>query len=58
MRRAMRYRVAKFNRASTEIRFAILGVLRTCWYEVTRPQEMAAAREMIARDRAASEFHA
>ena len=58
MRRVLRYRIAKFNRASTEIRCVLLGVLRRCWFEVTRPHEMAAARALIARDRDASQFYA
>lgn len=54
MKRSTRYRIAKFNRASTSIRYALLSVARTLWCEVTKPAEMAAARQMIERDRKAS----
>jgi hypothetical protein len=58
MKRATRYRIAKLNRASTELRYAVLGVVRTCWYELRYPGQMAAARQLIEADRKASTLEA
>lgn len=54
MKRATRYRIAKFNRFSTGVRCRLYWIARTVWCEITMPAEMAAAREMIERDRKAS----
>ena len=58
MKRSTRVRIAKFNRFSTAVRLTLLGVCRRAWFEVSRPQQMAAARELIRRDIEASTLHA
>jgi len=58
MKRSTRYRIARFNRFSTELRYTLLGWGRTAWYELRYPAEMAAARAMIERDRKAGTFYA
>ena len=58
MKRSTRVRIAKFNRFSTSVRMTLFGVCRRAWYEVSRPEQMAAARELIRRDLEASTLYA
>ena len=58
MKRSTRVRIAKFNRFSTLCRMQLLWLVRRAWYEVSRPDQMAAARELIRRDLEASTLHA
>ena len=58
MKRSTRYQIAKFNRASMEARFFVIRKARGLWWEIRHPAQMAAARELLRRDRAASTFFA
>jgi len=58
LKRSTRYRIAKLNRASTEIRYCLVGLVETAWYELRYPAQMAAAREILKRDKEARTFYA
>jgi hypothetical protein len=53
MKRSIRYRIAKFNRFSMELRFTLQGPFINCWYWWRYPAEWEAAKAMIERDDAA-----
>jgi len=56
MKRSTRYRIAKFNRSSTEIRYWLWRQCSTPYYWMRYPEEWAAAKAMIERDKAARIF--
>jgi len=58
MKRSIRYRIAKFNRFSMELRFRLTMPFRNLWAWWRYPVEWEAAKEMLRRDREARTFYA
>ena len=58
MKRSIRYRIAKFNRFSMELRFTLQRPVINCWYWWRYPREFDAARELLRREREARTFYA
>jgi hypothetical protein len=58
MKRSIRYRIAKFNRFSMELRFTLQGPFINCWYWWRYPREWEGAKELLRREREARTFYA